>query len=538
MGGSRKLVPLLCSGRFFRQQGNQLGLQPKNLSISRSSDSRWTLTKPSIGHPNPDFPEPLSSPSHLRINEILALPEPDALNNSSEPFIEIINLGNFPVDLSQVRVGLVDRDLPSAHEFPVLSFIGPGDTIALRARGAGVSGADADDLSFKLPKRQGHLGLWDRFAELVDLMIYASPAPGQSYGRGPRAPDRNSITWNTSPSPGTINSSDFKNSMTIELDIVLPEKAWEMMLTSSSKTPAPDWTFPSSTQAQNLQEGILVGRGPIEIQGNQIQNFPVPVEISAGQNLRMRTPIGLPTSLANPDPDTFQPDQPSLILKTDPRSPWIKYWWNGVPLQAGHPVESAEPDTETIQRFLLDRSEIQEQNWLAVEYPRQANAAFTLSPTLTLSYEIIPETAADLATRDTDEDGMVDLWEIENQYDPEDPIDSLLDLGGDGHPTLEEHQAGTNPDNPGDFLHLLVHQTNWQGENLTVEIPKTVFGKVYQLETTTDISVPDIQYEVVTRQFGNGKAIHWRIPSMDEFNGTQPRAYYRVILETDPAVVR
>ncbi len=516
----------------------QFGLQPENLSISRSSDSRWTLTKPSIGHPNHDLSEPLSSPSHLRINEILALPDTDSINNTSEPFIEIINLGNFPVDLSQVRIGLVDRDFPAAHEFPNLSFIAPGETIALRASGAGISEIDTDELNFKLPKRQGHVGLWDRFAELVDQIIYTSPAPGQSYGRGPRAPDRNSITWNTSPSPGAINSSDFHNPMTIELDIVLPEKAWEMMLISSSRTPSPDWTFPSSTQPQNLQEGILVGRGPIEIQENKIPNLPIPVEINSSQTLRMRTPIGLPTSLANPDPDELQPSQPSLILKTDPRSPWIKYWWNGIPLQAGHPVDSAAPDTETAQRFLLDGSEIREQNWLAVEYPRQANATFTLSPTLTLSYEIIPETAADLATRDTDEDGMVDLWEIENQYDPEDPTDSLMDLDGDGLLTLEEHQAGTNPDNSNDNLHLAIHQTNWQGENLTVEIPKTVFGKVYQLEKATDISVSDIQYEVVTRQFGNGKAIQWIIPSLDEFNGTQPRAYYRVLLETDPAWVR
>ncbi len=53
--------------------------------------------------------------------------------------------------------------------------------------------------------------------------------------------------------------------------------------------------------------------------------------------------------------------------------------------------------------------------------------------------------------RDSDGDGIPDVWEIKYGLNPFDPSDAQLDMDGDGFTNLEEYLAGTDPTNPEDF---------------------------------------------------------------------------------------
>ena len=50
---------------------------------------------------------------------------------------------------------------------------------------------------------------------------------------------------------------------------------------------------------------------------------------------------------------------------------------------------------------------------------------------------------------DTDRDGMVDIWENLNGFDPNDPSDGPQDADGDGYTNLEEFLNGTAPTSGG-----------------------------------------------------------------------------------------
>jgi hypothetical protein len=53
--------------------------------------------------------------------------------------------------------------------------------------------------------------------------------------------------------------------------------------------------------------------------------------------------------------------------------------------------------------------------------------------------------------RDTDGDGLPDLWELDMGLNAQDPSDAHQDLDGDGFTNSEEFQAGTDPRDPNDF---------------------------------------------------------------------------------------
>ncbi len=58
------------------------------------------------------------------------------------------------------------------------------------------------------------------------------------------------------------------------------------------------------------------------------------------------------------------------------------------------------------------------------------------------------EKKIDLATVDTDGDGLPDVWEVKYKLDRKNPADADLDTDGDGFTNLEEFEAKTDPTDP------------------------------------------------------------------------------------------
>jgi len=92
-------------------------------------------------------------------------------------------------------------------------------------------------------------------------------------------------------------------------------------------------------------------------------------------------------------------------------------------------------------------------------------------------------------TRDTDGDGMPDLWEIAYGLDHEDPSDADLDAGNNGFSNLEVYILGSAPNTPGDLAartastpiqppaevhQLVVTGDGGPGEEISEPGPKTV----------------------------------------------------------------
>ncbi len=53
--------------------------------------------------------------------------------------------------------------------------------------------------------------------------------------------------------------------------------------------------------------------------------------------------------------------------------------------------------------------------------------------------------------KDSDGDGMPDVWELQYGLNPFDPSDAAMDTDGNGFSNLEEFLAGTDPTNPAEF---------------------------------------------------------------------------------------
>lgn len=59
-------------------------------------------------------------------------------------------------------------------------------------------------------------------------------------------------------------------------------------------------------------------------------------------------------------------------------------------------------------------------------------------------------------TRDSDNDGIPDAWEVTRGFDPFDSADALLDLDEDDYSNLQEWQNGTDPADPAPMIELVV----------------------------------------------------------------------------------
>lgn len=504
------------------------GRQINNHSMSRNANGQWSLTLPNLGGPSHGSMIPIASVDHLRINEILPLPDPNS--EIRNPFLEIINLAPFPVHLGSARIGLADRGFLHSHVFPPLSFIQAGETFSAEVTGDGNSSVDANELNFKFPNHVGHLTLWDEYGKTVDRIQYTAPRIGASYERGARPEDQETFQWNWTPSPGFESLADLPAFINIQLQPVTHGSPWEVWIESTH--PTANWTFPALNSNQSSLWNVM--DSPFwSAENSLLPDYPGSELSLRTSPIYLRKPIRIHPAISSPHPDLPQPTALHLTLTRLDQRGWMKVWWNGIPLNS---VRS-ELDTQTYSLTLPEPSEWAEHNWLAIEFHPDNSQNFMLAPNFTLEFSAYPESPADLATRDTDQDGIHDLWEIEYNSDPDNPEDADLDWDRDGLTSFEEFLAGSHPGRPDDNLHLKISHTSWLGEDLTIEIPDTFFGQIYHLESSEELAQDfhDI-YQTLFRKFGNGGSLKWTINNSSNTEHRAKSLYFRLYTEKTPVL--
>ena len=90
-------------------------------------------------------------------------------------------------------------------------------------------------------------------------------------------------------------------------------------------------------------------------------------------------------------------------------------------------------------------------NVIEVTVLDQAGNSTSATIQVTLDTDTDGDGIGDYYDTDDDNDLMPDSWEVDNGFDPLDPLDAPLDADGDGHANLTEYTAGTDPRNPASY---------------------------------------------------------------------------------------
>ena len=236
-------------GIYLRQRFSQgealvdsveFGRQLEDYSLSRVASGAWSL-----GEATPMMPNQISrlgQLSALSINEWLASP----LREDAD-FVELFNSSSFPVHLGGAAISSEPTLGWKTSRFPLLSYIGAGEFVALYADNGDAGGPDR--LDFTLADEQGFIGLLDASGKALNQVAYSYQRPGISMERVP--PGGSELRVNGSPSPGRGATSQSGN-----LSIVLNE-----IVSDNRSDPGANATFPDWVELYNPSSEAIALEG-------------------------------------------------------------------------------------------------------------------------------------------------------------------------------------------------------------------------------------------------------------------------------------
>ncbi|HXG46776.1 MAG TPA: lamin tail domain-containing protein, partial [Methylomirabilota bacterium] len=203
------------------------GMQVADLSIARTADGEWVLSRPTLGAAN--RAARLGDPASLRINEWLA----DGISPYADDFIELFNPDPLPVALGGLWITDSASGMRDRHQLAPLSFIAGGGFVVLIADGRPENGAD--HLNFSLAAEQGNIGLFKGDLTLIDCVVYGPQRTDASQGRQPNG----AVTYGffTTPTPGSPNPAVVLPGTTVVINEILADNVTRAEVDGTT----PDW---------------------------------------------------------------------------------------------------------------------------------------------------------------------------------------------------------------------------------------------------------------------------------------------------------
>ena len=126
-------------------------------------------------------------------------------------------------------------------------------------------------------------------------------------------------------------------------------------------------------------------------------------------------------------------------------------------------------------------------NVVAVEVHQVGSTSSDVSFDFEIVADSVPgaRVSINVLNDDADFDGMSDTWERANGFNYRSAADAATDADGDGSSNRSEFLAGTNPNNPAQYLRAT--SIAQSGSDLIVTFSGTVAGRSYQLESSPNL---------------------------------------------------